>query len=432
MADGTRSRPSRGGTAPVPLRIGIIGCGRILPAHLRGYRLLREAGVDDFRITALVARQEEDAHRFRTRGQGPPPRPPVSHNPADPLAAPHLYVSDFQPEEEARVYPTVEAMLAAGVVDAVDITATLPVHHAAGLACLAAGKHALIQKPLAVTVRAGRLLVEAAERNGLTLGVFENVRTIEQMRLARWLIERGELGRIQMAAAVSIGTAEWSPDRVVADTPWRHDRLLAGGGASLDMGVHLMHRLRYLVGEIERITALTRVFEPERVRRDAAGVAHSRHPADADDAFFALPEFAGGAVGTLAFTWAGHGAPTSLPGGLTIYGDGGSLRGTTLVRDGGEEVDARTLFDAEADAATRERFFPHGLTDSFAVLLLDWLRAIRRGGQPETSGMEGLRDLAAAFAMLESSAAGGPVRVADVLAGRVRAYQEAIDAHHGL
>ncbi len=46
--------------------------------------------------------------------------------------------------------------------------------------------------------------------------------------------------------------------------------------------------------------------------------------------------------------------------------------------------------------------------------------------------MEGLRDLAAAFAMLESSAAGGPVRVADVLAGRVRAYQEAIDAHHGL
>src|SRR5687768_14979098 len=129
-----------------PLRIGIIGCGRILPAHLRGYRLLREAGIADFRITALVARRPEDAHMFRKRGQGPPPRPPVSQNPGDPLAAPHLYVSDFQPEEEAQVYATVEEMLAAGVVDAVDLTATLPVHHTAGLPCLASGIHVMMQK----------------------------------------------------------------------------------------------------------------------------------------------------------------------------------------------------------------------------------------------------------------------------------------------
>jgi len=417
---------------PDPIRIGIIGCGRILPAHLRGYRLLREASVDDFRIVALVARRPEDAQMFRKRGEGSSPRPPVSRVASDPLAAPHLYVSDFQPEEEARIYPTVEAMLAANTVDAVDITATLSVHHTAGLACLRAGKHALIQKPLAITVRAGRLLVEEAEQRGLTLGVFENVRTSEPVRLARWLIERGEIGRVQMAAAVSLGTAEWSPDRVVADTPWRHDRLLAGGGAALDMGVHLAHRLRYLVGEIEQVTALARVFEPERVLRDVAGAVRSRHAADADDAFFALPEFAGGAIGTLAFSWAGHGTPTGLPDGLSIYGDRGCLHGTTLVRDGGAPIDARALFDREADAATRERFFPRGLTDSFALLILDWLRAIRRGGQPETSGLEGLRDLAVAFAILESSAAGGPVRVADVLGGRLRAYQQPIDAHYAL
>lgn len=417
---------------PEHIRIGIIGCGRILPAHLRGYQLLREAGVDDFRITALVARNPDDAHTFRQRGAGPPPRPPVSTNPSDPLAAPHRYVSDFQPDTEATVYPTVAAMLAAGAVDAVDITATLPVHHTAGLACLEAGKHALIQKPLAVTVRAGQRLVEAAEARGLTLGVFENVRTAEAVRLSRWLIDRGELGRLQMAASVSIGTAEWSPDRVVADTPWRHQKLIAGGGASLDMGVHLAHRLRYLVGEVRTMTAVTRIFEPERVQRDASGAVVARHHADADDAFFALQEFENGAIGMATFTWSGHGAPTGLPEGLAIYGDRGCLKGTLLVRDDGAETAVRDLFDRAADDATRARFFPHGLTDSFALIQHDWLAAIRAGRQPETSGVEGLRDLATALAIVESSTAGGPVQVADVLAGRVHAYQQPIDAHYGL
>lgn len=401
-----------------PIRIGIIGCGRILPAHLRGYRTLREAGIDDFRITALVARREDDARSFRKRGEGPPPRPPVGTDPGDPLSAPHLYVSDFQPEEEAQVFPTVEAMLAAGATDAVDITATLPVHHTAGLACLAAGQHAMIQKPLALTVRAGRRLVEAAERRGLALGVMENVRYAEANRLARWAIERGDLGALQMLAAVGIGSAAWSPDRIVAETGWRHRRLEAGGGATLDIGVHLAHRLRYLAGEVRTMTAVARTFEPERIRRDATSAIVERVAADADDAFFALPQFANGAVGTVSFTWAGHGEPTALPGGIALYGTR-------------EELAAR--FAREADNATREHFFPRGLTDTFALAYLDWFNAIRAGTQPEMSGAEGLRDLATAYAILESSALGGaPIAVDAVLAGEVDAYQRPIDQHWGL
>lgn len=415
-----------------PLRIGIIGCGRILPAHLRGYRLLREAGIDDFRITALVARRPEDARMFRKRGEGPPPRPTVSQNPGDPLAAPHLYVSDFQPEEEARVYGTVEEMLAEGAVDAVDITATLPVHHTAGLLCLEAGVHVLMQKPLAVTVRAGQRLLEAAQRRGLSVGVMENVRYAAGNRHARWAIERGDLGRVQMVAAVSLGTMEWSPDKVVADTPWRHRRLEAGGGASLDIGVHLAHRLRYVVGEVATMTAVARTFEPERVRRDAGGAVIERVAADADDAFFALPQFANGAVGTVSFTWAGHGPAVALPGGMVIYGDRGSLHGQALIRDDGTREELPDLFAREADTATKERFFPHGLTDTFALPQLDWMRAIRAGTQPEMDGLEGLRDLATAYAMLESSEAGRAVSVEDVLSGQVRAYQAGIDEYYGL
>ncbi|MEX2315027.1 MAG: hypothetical protein WD628_04860, partial [Thermomicrobiales bacterium] len=96
---------------PNPIRIGVIGCGRILPAHFRGMQRLREAGYDGFRVTGLAARNPEDAQRFRKRGEGPPPRPPVSRDPNDSLAAPHSYVSDWQPEEDAEIYASIDEML---------------------------------------------------------------------------------------------------------------------------------------------------------------------------------------------------------------------------------------------------------------------------------------------------------------------------------
>jgi 1,5-anhydro-D-fructose reductase (1,5-anhydro-D-mannitol-forming) len=414
-----------------PIRIGIVGCGRILPAHLRGYRLLREAGFDDFRITALVARNLDDALMFRQRGEGPAPRPPVSLDPGDALGAPHLYVSDFQPDLLPSLFTTVEEMLASGTVDAVDITASLPVHHTIGLACLAAGKHVMVEKPMAITVKAAALMVEAAEVAGLALGVMENVRFQQAVRLSRWAIERGEIGRLQMFAAISLGTGEWSPDRVVADTPWRHQKLEAGGGASIDIGVHVAHRLRYLAGEIRSMTAIARVFEPERQLRDAEGNVFGQFSADADDAFFALPEFESGAVGTISFTWAGHGEQTGLPEGTTIYGEHGCLKGAALIRDGGEHISLRALFDSEAEPDVREAFFPRGITDTFALAYRDWLDAIAAGRQPEMNGREGLHDLATAFAIMESATARGPVYVDDVLHGRVDEYQRPINAHHG-
>lgn len=415
-----------------PVRIGVIGCGRILPAHFRGLQRLREAGYDGFRVTGLVARNPEDAQRFRKRGEGPSPRPPVSRDPNDSLAASHTYVSDWQPEEDATTFDSIEEMLAGDHVDAVTITTSLPIHHSVALQAIAAGKHVMVEKPLAVSIRAGRLMVDAAEQNGLTLGVMEMVRYQPATRRNRWLIDRGELGDIQMVAAVSLGTGEWSPDRVVADTPWRHDRLTAGGGASIDIGVHLAHRLRYLVGEIETMTAVARVFEPVRIVRDADGNVFGSVQADADDAFFALPEFVDGATGTISFTWAGHGEPTGLPGGLTLYGTRGCLKGTTFVSDDGSHEEVADIFAQEATDEEIERYFPMGVTDAFGLTYLDWLNAIANGSQPETSGADALRDLATAFAIMESATARRPVAVEDVLAGTVNAYQQPIDAHYGL
>lgn len=426
------------------IRIGIVGCGRILNAHLQGYKKLREAGIDDFRITALVARQADDAAMFVRRGEGPPPRPPVTPpETGDPLGAPHTYLSDFQDDVDVRTYTDYQAMLDDDVVDAVNDFTTLALHHQVATATFAAGKHLLTQKPLAISVTAARQMVEQAEQAGLTLGTFENVRNSAFTRAAGWAVQRGLIGTPQMALAGSLGGL-WSPDVIVADTPWRHRKLLGGGGGTIDIGVHLFHLLRYVFGEVAWISAVTRTFEPVRHRRAADGTILDTVEADVDDTFFATVGFENSdqfdrpagldneAIGQILWSWAGRGEPLALDGAPAFYGSEGCIKGGDLIDQQGEHTPLVPYFQSAMRADERERYFSLGLTDTFALQQLDWLRAIQSKRRPETSGREGLHDLACAFGILESSVRQRRVTLDEVLSGAADAYQVEIDRHYGL
>jgi len=415
------------------IRIGIVGCGRILNAHLQGFQQLRAKGIDSFRITALVARQEADAWMFHTRGRGPTPRLPAPGlPPTEPLAAPHTYVNDFQNDAEVRVYTDYRRMIDERVADAVLDTTPVFLHHQVGLAALDAGLHLLTQKPLAVTVRAARAMVEKARERGLSLGTFENVRYQDKNRALRWAFDSGLLGQRQMAVLGSVGGI-WSPNRVVAETPWRHDKLFAGGGGSIDIGVHQMHLLRHVLGEVLSVQALVRTFEPERFWKDAAGQVVKRAPANVDDTYFAGVSCVGDAIGQLLWSWAGHGDALVIPGAPAFYGSHGCVQAGQLILDDGFRTPLLERFEQTIDPASRHRFFPLGLRDPSAILQLDWLRGIEAGGKdPETSGEEGLHDLAAAYAILESGLAKRVVTLKDVLSGTVDSYQRPIDEHYRL
>jgi predicted dehydrogenase len=124
--------------------------------------------------------------------------------------------------------------------------------------------------------------------------------------------------------------------------------------------------------------------------------------------------------------------PTVVGEGLVYYGAHGRATGDEVVLDGGIRHPLVELYTAANSPALHDRWFPAGLTDSFALAQLDWLEAIRTGRKPETDGQEGLRDLAVAFAMLESHVAGRRVLVDDVFSGRLSDYQRPLDEHYGL
>lgn len=414
------------------IRIGIVGCGRILNAHLQGYKKLRERGVDNFRITALVARHEPDAWMFHTRGQGPQPRQPVlPPETGDPLAAPHTYVSDFQDDVEVKVYTDYREMIDDGHIDAINDFTTLALHHQIGAAAFSASLHLLTQKPLAISVAAAQQMVHAAARKGLTLGTFENVRQAEFTRAAGWAVRQGLIGEPQLALIGSLGGL-WSPDRIVAETPWRHNKLLGGGGGSIDIGVHQFHLLRYVFGEVAWVSAVARTFEPFRRERDEAGNVVAMAPADVDDTYLAVAGFENESLAQLLWSWAGHGEPLTIQGAPAFYGSEGCIKGGELIDGAGNRTSLRDQFQSALDPDLREQFFPLGLNDPYAIQQLDWLRAISSQTDPETSGREGLHDLACAFAMLESSAIKRQVTLKEILAGDVSIYQSDINEHYRL
>jgi 1,5-anhydro-D-fructose reductase (1,5-anhydro-D-mannitol-forming) len=415
------------GASPRPLALGVVGCARILPAHLRGIIAMQAAGFDLFRLTALCARRAEDALMFTRPGAGPSPRPPASTNDADPLGADHVYVSDIHEDVEPEIFEDWRPMLQSDLVDAVLILTPVSLHHQVALDALAAGKHVLIEKPFAISVKAGQAIATEAKHRGLVAGVAESVRYAPRTRALRWVLDDGLIGRPQLWLSAGVG-GEWAPDRIVAHTPWRHQKLEAGGGPAIDLGVHLMDQIGYLMGPVEEVSAMTSIMEPKRVdRASGAEVAN-----EVEDVFLAQLRFTSGAVGSAVAGWAGHGEASGFGSNPIIYGSDGCIKGHDVFNDDGFVGTAHDLMAAKAPPEALARFFPGDMRDPFALELFDFASACLTNGAMEASADEGVLDLAMAYSVLESSRLDRPVSVDDVLSGAIDGYQAEINAHYRL
>jgi predicted dehydrogenase len=171
------------------------------------------------------------------------------------------------------------------------------------IAAAEAGKHVLCEKPLGRTADESYEIWRRVAATGVRHMTAFNYRFVPAVRLARELLEAGELGEILHFRASYL--QEWGT--TTADA-WRFHRDAAGSGALGDLGAHVVDLARYLIGEIRSVSALTRTFVEGR---------------EVDDAFEALVEFEGSAVGTIeatrlapgrknAFTWEINGTKGSL------------------------------------------------------------------------------------------------------------------------
>jgi len=160
------------------------------------------------------------------------------------------------------------------------------------IAAAEAGKHILCEKPLGRTAEESKQMWDAVEKAGVKHMVAFNYRFVPAIRQIRKLIESGALGKIYHFRAVYL--QEWVMPHHNLPMIWRLQKSLAGSGALGDLGAHIIDLGRYLVGEIDSVSAMTKTFITERPNGDG-----TMGTVDVDDAFGAVVQFENGAMGTL-------------------------------------------------------------------------------------------------------------------------------------
>jgi predicted dehydrogenase len=256
-----------------PLRLGIIGCGNVLDAYAPQCDKLQHRGLAQ--MMAACGR-ENQAGRAQAAGI-----PRFTTNPGELLQDPDI--------------------------DLILILTSMPTHAALAKAALEAGKHVLLEKPLATTLPEGRELVELARRSrGLLSCAPFTVLSPTFQTLAR-RIRAGDIGK-PCSARARYG---WS------GPSWSEWFYRPGGGCLFDLGVYCVTSLTGLLGPARRVTALAGVAIPERE------INGRMIRVEAEDNAQVLLDFGENCFGaiTTGFTLQQYRCP-----GLEVYGSTGTIQ----------------------------------------------------------------------------------------------------------
>lgn len=309
----------------------------------------------------------------------------------------------------AQVYTDYRRLLERKDIEAVSVCVPNYLHAPIVLDALAAGKHVLVEKPMACTMDEARAMVEAAERRGVTLMVAQVQRYQPSYRGVRRLCASGELGAIR---AVRFDSMQNAP-AFLAHDHWLFDGSLAGGGIVISVSVHRIDLVRFLIGGIRRVQAITHV--------GAAPYSNG-----AEDYAAALLEFENGAIGEHFATYSGFRMPYSES--FMIFGDDGAVH--ALPQSGQSAGSAFFASRRHDDAVARRAgwedqftgFMPvppdaEGLAageDGFANEIAHFASCCRSGATPVSSGRDNLGTMRAMLGIYRSAERGGWVRLADV------------------
>jgi len=312
-------------------RVAVIGCGSIAQTHIPAIQsvpALSLAGVFD----ADPDRARRTAERYQV----------------------------------ARIFESWAEVLADPTVEVVALLLPHDLHCAYTVEALAAGKHVVVEKPMAVSLAEADEMIAAARRYRRVLMPVHNRLFDPAVEKLRDLVASGAIGEVYLAQ-----TNGWEPPSTVSVRPWLGTGR-GGGGVFMAQAVHAAYLLRALVGEVARIAA----FEGGR----------KVVPMQDEDTMVATLTFRNGAVGVMTATFAQATGPGEHS--VTLFGTAGWA--CQRLAWAGEErrqellVVSPTLF---GDTAIHALTVPTG--NAFARLWQRFAESLQAGQEPPVTAQDG-------------------------------------------
>jgi UDP-N-acetyl-2-amino-2-deoxyglucuronate dehydrogenase len=333
-------------------KIALIGCGRISKNHLEA--------IDKIDGLELVAVADNDAERAKQAGT----------------------------QWKVPYFASYERMLAESKADVVTIATPSGLHPEQGVAAAKAGKHVVMEKPMAISLSGADALVQACDKAGVQLFVVKQNRLNPPVQLLKRAVDRNRFGRIYMASC----TVHWArPQEYYDQAPWRGTWEF-DGGAFMNQASHYVDLIQWLMGPVESVMAKTATLA-RRIETEDTGIA--------------ILKFRSGALGTIEVTMLAY--PRNLEGSLTILGEKGS------VKIGGTAVNKIEHWDF-ADPDDDDKLIEGANTSPPNVYGLghqgyyrNVLAVLRGEAKPDTDGRAGRKSLELILGIYESAKTGREV-----------------------
>lgn len=350
-----------------PLKVGIIGAG-IGRFHIKSYQALPTQA----QIVALC-----DANETRL------------NEVADTYAIPRRY----------RDY---NELFAAGDIEAVSVCLPNSLHAPVAIAALEAGLHVLCEKPLAENLAAAQQVAQAVAKSPGKFMMCFNRRYRLDVQWMKQVLTRGQLGQIYQVKTGWVretGIPGWSA--------WFTDKTLAGGGPLIDLGVHMLDAVMWLLDYPQPLTVSGSVqanFGPRYAKTwNAAAVPAPYTVEDSANAFIRL---AGGITLTVETSWASHARPGMDDFFITLMGTEGSVE--LYVANYAKE-NTLTLYTeiGGAPVAVKPRVTLSEADHEYAIA--EFIKCIREDTLPTATVAQGLAIMEIIEAIYQSAQTGGEV-----------------------